>query len=509
MILQKAGRCVLAAAALVCFVAGALAQVPTSKHVILVINENTSYNDVMANMPWLTGEGNTHGYATKYLSDNGGSLLDYLWLASGSCHSKANCTLPSGTHDFNCNGNDCYYPGTATTDRITDDNIFREMNNHGISWKVYAQSYAKAGGTPTTPDNHNGTAYYRRHNGATWYSDILNNTNGSASRIVDLSQLSIDLAKGAVPRFMIIVPDGNHDAHDCPVGMSSCTVGQKLAAADGFLRNTLGPILAIPDFQPGGDGLAIVTFDECGGGTNAGCGASVYTALIGPKVTPHTVSGTTYKHENTLRTMLDSLGIRSYPGASATASDMSDFFSTGGIKPHVIVSDPASGSTMSSPVPIQATAQASPGHSISGWWIYVDNAGVYKAGAVSTINPKVAMSTGTHKVVLRAWDSSGNFGDQTLTLSVNATKPAVKVVTPSNNATAGSPVNLRASATPSSGQTVTGWWVYVDGKATYEGGAITSINANLKMSTGAHKVVVRAWDTSGNYGDHTIAVTIN
>ena len=119
------------------------------------------------------------------------------------------------------------------------------------------------------------------------------------------------------------------------------------------------------------------------------------------------------------------------------------------------------------------------------------------------------MNSGAHKVVVRAWDSSGNFGDQTLTLSVNATKPTVKVVTPSNNATAGSPVNLRASATPSSGQTVTGWWVYVDGKATYKGGAITSINTNLKMSTGAHRVVVRAWDTSGNYGDHTIAVTIN
>jgi hypothetical protein len=290
--------------------------------------------------------------------------------------------------------------------------------------------------------------------------------------------------------------------------MSSCTTGQKLAAADAFLSSNLGPILATPDFQPGGDGLAIVTFDECGGGTNAGCGASVYTALIGPKVTPHKVSRMSYKHENALRTMLDSLGIRSYPGASATASDMSDFFSTGGIKPHVIVSDPASGSTMSSPVPVQATASASPGHSVSGWWIYVDNVGVYKAGAVSTINPKVTMSTGTHKVVVRAWDTSGNFGDQTLTLTANATKPAVRITTPSNNATAGSPVNLQASATPSSGQTITGWWVYVDSKEIYKGGATKSINTNLKMSAGKHHVVVRAWDTSGNYGDHTIAVAI-
>src|SRR5579864_8910078 len=409
MILLKAGRSVLAAAALMCFVVGALAQVPTSKHVILVINENTSYNEVMANMPWLTGQGNTHGYATNYLSDNGGSLLDYLWLASGSCHSKANCTLPSGTHDFNCNGNDCYYPGTATTDAITDDNIFREMNNHGISWKVYAQSYAKAGGTPTTPDNNHGTAYYRRHNGATWYSDILNNTNGSASRIVDLSQLATDLLKNTLPRFMIIVPDGNHDAHDCPVGMSSCTTGQRLAAADAFLSSNLGPILATPDFQPGGDGLAIVTFDECGGGTNAGCGASVYTALIGPKVRPHTVSSLPYKHENTLRTILESLGLNTYPGAAATAAGMSDFFTTAASKPEVFVSSPAGGASLSSPVAIDASATPTAGHSITGWWVYVDSVASYSAGAVSSINPKIKMSTGTHTVVVRAWDTSGTY----------------------------------------------------------------------------------------------------
>lgn len=427
MILHKAGRSVLAAAVLACIAAGALAQVPTSKHVVLVIDENTSYTEVMANMPWLTGQGNTHGYATNYQSDNGGWLLDYLWLASGSCHSKANCALPPGTHDFNCNGNDCYYPGTATTDLITDNNIFREMNNHGISWKVYAQSYAVAGGTPTTPDNNHGTAYYRRHNGATWYSDILNNINGSSKKIVDLSQLTTDLNNGTLPRFMIIVPDGNHDAHDCPVGMSSCTTAQKLAAADSFLSSTLGPILTTSDFQPGGDGLALVTFDECGGGTNAGCGASVYTALIGPKVTPHTVSNTFYKHENALRTMLDALGIRSYPGAAANASDMSDFFSTSGIKPEVIVSDPATDSTIASPVPIQATTYPSPGHSVSGWWIYVDSVGVYHAGATSSIHPNVSMQTGKHTVVIRAWDSSGNYGDQTLTLTVNAVKPAVNV----------------------------------------------------------------------------------
>src|SRR5580692_8697568 len=391
MILQKvkAVRSVLVAAALVCLVAGALAQVPTSKHVILVINENTSYNGVMANMPWLTGEGDSNGYATNYLSDNGGSLLDYLWLASGSCHSRANCPLPAGTHDFNCNGNDCYYPGTATSDPITDDNIFRELNNAGISWKVYAQSYARAGGTVTAPDNHNGTAYYRRHNGATWYSDILNNVDKSQSKIVDLSELTTDLENETLPRFMIIVPDGNHDAHDCPVGMKTCTEEQKLSAADTFLNTTLTPILATANFQKGGDGLIFVTFDECGGGTDQGCGAAVYTTVIGPKVTPHIVSTTSYKHENTLRTIFDALRLTNYPGVAATASDMSDFFGPRSKVPVVVIESPYDSAAVSSPVSLLAASYPSKRHSISSWSVFVDGTSVYTAGAVNTINPSL------------------------------------------------------------------------------------------------------------------------
>ena len=504
MTLHKVGRGVLAAIALLC--AAALAQVPVSQHVVLVIDENSSYSDVMANMPWLVGQGNTHGYATNYKSNNGGSLLDYLWLASGSCESSANCALPAGTHNFYCNGNDCYYPNTANPDPITDDNIFRQLNKAGISWKVYAQSYAAAGGTPNTPDNANGTDYYRRHNGAVWYSDILSNVDGSASKIVDLSRLATDVKNNALPRFMIIVPDGHHDAHDCPVGMGSCTEAQKLAAADQFLSANLGPILAMPAFQSGGSGLALVTFDECGGGTDAGCGASVYTALMGPKVKPHTESSVLYHHQNALRTILDSLGIKTYPGASATAADMSDFFEASTGSPDVHVTSPVSGATMGSPVPIDASASPSPGHSISAWAIYVDSKNVYSGGAATFINPNIAMATGSHNVVVRAWDTSGAYGDQSLSITANTSKPSVSISTPVNSAIVGSPVNLKASGTPSTGQKIVGWWVYVDSVGKYKAGAVNFINTNLTLATGKHTVVVRTWDSSGAYGDRTISV---
>lgn len=290
--------------------------------VALVIDENHQLSDVLADMPWLVSQGNENGYAANYHSDNGGSLLDYLWLASGSCESSAQCTLPPGTHDFGCNGNDCAQP-------ISDDNIFRELNKAGLTWKVYVQSYAAAGGKPTTPDGANGTHYYRRHNAAVWYSDILSNVDNSAAHVVDLSELSIDVGNDSLPNFLIIVPDGAHDAHDCPLGMSSCSTAQQLGAADQFLQQNLGPVLETPAFQKGGNGLAFVTFDECGGGTDEGCNSSVYLAVIGPQVIPHSVSKTYYKHENTLRTMLDALGIKAYPGASAAASDESDFFTDG------------------------------------------------------------------------------------------------------------------------------------------------------------------------------------
>ena len=483
------------------------AQVPVSQHVILIIDENHSYDEVMANMPWLVSQGEANGYASNLKSDNGGSLLDYLWLASGSCESSANCTLPPGTHNFYCNGNDCYYPNTTTTDPITDDNIFREMNLAGISWRVYAQSYAAAGGTLTTPDNANGTYYYRRHNGATWYAEVLNDVDGSASNVVDFSQLAIDEANGTLPRFMIIAPDGNHDAHDCPVGFKTCTEGQQLGAADQFLQTTLTPILSLPDFQPGSDGLIFVTFDECAGGTDNGCGAAVYTGVIGPKVVPHMVSNILYKHENTLRTILDALQITTYPGAAATAADMSDFF-TASSKPVVTISSPGDGAFVTSPVTVQSSAVPTAGHTISAWYVYIDNVPVYYAGAVTQIDPRLNMSNGTHTVIVRAWDTSGAYGDQTLSLTVGTLVPFVTVFTPSNYANAGAPVNIRASASPTAGHTISEWGIYVDGNRVFTAGAVTTINTNVAMSLGVHSVLVRSWDTSGAHGDQNLNLTI-
>jgi hypothetical protein len=318
-------------------------QVPSSSHVFLIVEENASYSTVTnktdANnyMPWLIGEGTTFGHATNYVTDSSGSLLDYLWLSSGSCHGDSSitpvdCTLPPGTHSFGCTGGSCVSP-------ITDDNIYREMTASGISWKEYEESIPSVGymGVSVFP-------YDTHHNPAMWYSDVINST-ALQQHIVGFDQFQADLANNQLPRYSIVIPNDNDDAHD----MSP-------AVADTWLKNNIAPLLQQSFFQPCGDGLLIITFDN-GDGDGAG---QVYTALIGPKVMSGVASSTAYKHENALRTILDALGITTRPGAAATASPMVDFFITPAPCP-VLAPSPLTFSSEVLQVPVTSTVQITNG----------------------------------------------------------------------------------------------------------------------------------------------------
>ena len=268
--------------------------VPRSAHVVLVIEENHTFAEVLAAMPWLTSMGNTYAFANDYHADQPGSLLDYLWLSSGS-----------GELSFGCSGAACSAP-------VTDDNIFRELTHAGVSWKVYADSLPSqgymGGDYPAA-----GTAYVERHNPAKWYSDVINSPQ-LQQNMVPFTQFAKDMAANQLPAYSLIVPDVAHDAHN-----------GTLQAADAWLQTNVAPVLQQPYFKTGGDGMLIITFDECDGAIGA-CPEQVYTAVIGPHVKPHYQSSLLYKHESALRTMLDALGVTTYPGAAATAPDMADFF---------------------------------------------------------------------------------------------------------------------------------------------------------------------------------------
>src|ERR1039458_1941749 len=122
----------------------------------------------------------------------------------------------------------------------------------------------------------------------------------------------------------------------------------------------------------------------------------------------------------------------------------------------------------------------------------------------STMPARLTLSTraslGSHTVLVRARDSSGAYGAQRLTLQVQ--RVAVNISTPLNGASANSPVNIQATA--SSAHSVTRWHVYIDSIDSYEQNNGSFIDINLPMGFGAHIVLVRAWDSTGAFGDQTI-----
>src|SRR6266403_1592751 len=255
-------------------------------HVFIVTEENTDYVDVTSSsMPYLTGLAQQYGLATQYYANTHPSIGNYFELATGQVLTN----------------ND----GSSTIENVP--NIVRSLVAAGKTWKSYAESIPNAcylGG-----DTGN---YARKHNIFALLSDVANDPTGQACNNVPFTQFAADLANGTLPTFSNIVPNLCNDAHDCSLG-----------TADSWLQTNIGPLLASPVFQQ--DGLLIVVFDEAGGDNTLG-GGKVYWAAISPKSKPHYVSTTTYQHPSTLRLILKGLGVNTFPGAAATAPDMSEFF---------------------------------------------------------------------------------------------------------------------------------------------------------------------------------------
>jgi hypothetical protein len=451
-------------------------QVPLANHVVLIVDENTSYGTVYpSGMPWLVGEGNKYGFSSNYLSNVSGSLLDYLWLASGSSETA-----------FGCNGNNCTSP-------ITDENIFHLMSQAPVSWKVYAENYLNAGGTINAGDAARGTHYYKRHNAAPWYAHVINNVLGSQGQIVDFEQFGIDVANGTLPRYSIIVPDGTYDRHD-----------GTLAQADSFLQNNLAALLSSYDFQTGGSGLLLITFDN-GNGDAQG---QVYTALIGPNIKTSYDSNILYQHQNSLRTMLDSLGIHSYPGGSNGAADMSDFFtSTSG---GVAIDSPANNSNQSTNVVVKAEASEN-GRTIDHLEVW-DNTTGQKLGnfAGSTVNQTFTFTPGTHQLVVQDMSAGGAvYHKEYATVTISATN-GVTITEPANNSTQASllfPLAAYAiSATPAIDHLEV--WDNTTGQKLEDSPKGSTVNRWFSVSSGTHKLVVQSMTSNGTViGTSNVTIT--
>jgi len=280
-----------------CTTCGGGASLPAADHVVLVILENHGFAQVIGNsaMPYLNSLATQHALAANYFADAHPSIGNYFMLTTGKMESTVDT-----------------FSGT-----ITDDNLVRALTGAGKSWKAYFQSIPSAGytGGDVYP-------YLRRHDPFSYLSDV-QNSQAEAANIVPFSQLASDEKAGMLPAFIYLMPDAEHDAHDCPDGTETCADDVKLAAADHWLQTNLDPLINNPAMA---NSVFLITFDEALDSDTRAGGGQVPLIVAGTHVKAGFQSMTMFQHQSTLRLILDLLRVSDLPGAAAGAPAMNEFF---------------------------------------------------------------------------------------------------------------------------------------------------------------------------------------
>src|SRR3989475_1102373 len=254
---------------------------PKFGHVAIVLLENTDYSSSVGSMPYLDSLVAKYGLATNYYADTHPSIGNYFPLTTGQIL----------TNDDSA---------TRSSFPISQANIASLLQAAGKTWKDY----------PETSGN-----YIVRHDPLQYMTNI------NKANLTNLSQFKTDLANHALPNFFWIEPNGCNSAHDCG-----------LSTADSWLQSNIDPLVKSTYFQPGGDGLLIIVFDESGGsgGTNSTgttAGGQVECVIVSPSIVSAGFKSTTrHYHESLLRLMEQGLGLTAFAGSSASANNMSEFF---------------------------------------------------------------------------------------------------------------------------------------------------------------------------------------
>ncbi len=261
--------------------------VPQFGHVVLLVEENHSYSEVIGNsaMPYLNTLATQYGLATQYFANTHPSIGNYFMLTTGQIVTN----------------NDSF------TGTVSVDNIVHELIASGKTWKSYAESIPSHG--YTGGDQY---PYAKRHNPFSYLTDVINSST-QVQNLVSRTQFDTDVSNNHLPNFSFVVPNLLDDGHDGP-----------LQVADAWLQHYIDPLIKSSTFQQ--DGLLIIVFDESDTSDKAHGGGRVAALIISPKSRPGYRSTTLYQHESTLRLILHGLTVPVYPGAASTAPDMGEFF---------------------------------------------------------------------------------------------------------------------------------------------------------------------------------------
>jgi len=275
-----------------------VSEVPGYDHVFMVMMENTDYNQIMGDPT-----------DTPYL---------HSLMAQGATMSNYHAVYhPSDENYMAIAGGDTYTTGATYWPNIKDPNtnLGDELEAQGKTWKAYEQGMGTPCNTTTQYDS-----YYEPDDAPFInFTDVSGNSARCQAHLFDTSQLTTDLKSAATtPNFSWLAADDYYDGESS--GNGSAT---SLKTQDGWLRQTLAPVLASPAWTTQ-KSLLIVTWDE----DSSEPDNHVAAIVVGSQgtVPAGTVSTTRYDHYSTARTIEAALGLPGITANDTYATPLNDAF---------------------------------------------------------------------------------------------------------------------------------------------------------------------------------------
>jgi hypothetical protein len=285
--------------------AGAGSAVPHYDHVLVIIEENHGYSDVIGNpaAPNLNALATRFGVATRYFGITHPSEPNYVALLGGSF--------------FGIQSDDPYW-----MNRVHAPSLISQLDHARVSWKAYLQGLPHPGYKDICyPAFCNGAPdkdplYASKHDGIQNFTGSLNRADWS--RQVPVGELSRDLRRSHVPKFSLVIPDECHDQHGDPPycidgGNPFDPQDQHLVGlGDAYLGHLVSEITHA-SFWSHGNNAIVVTYDE--GDDNAGCcdanpgGGQVATVVVTSHGPRGVKDGTPSNHYSLLQTIERSFGL--------------------------------------------------------------------------------------------------------------------------------------------------------------------------------------------------------
>jgi phosphatidylinositol-3-phosphatase len=259
---------------------------PVINHVIVIVMENHSSDQIIGRAPFLTALANRCGRAANYRAITHPSLPNYLAMTSG------------GIHHIHT---DC----TPSSCPVGGPNIFSQLAGHGLRWRSYAESM------PRPCDRGTSGLYAARHVPAVYYLRLHRGCGRHVRSLgkVNSGRLHFALHHGHAPAYMFVTPNLCNDMHNCSV-----------ATGDRWLAKWIPMIVQSPTYRNGHTAI-MITFDEGGGGPN------VVPLIVCSRYTrAHTVARRPLSHFSLLRASEGLLGIRRYLGKANGARGLPKAF---------------------------------------------------------------------------------------------------------------------------------------------------------------------------------------